>query len=66
MKTLKVLFICTHNSARSQIAEEYIRAIYDNRYEVCRAGTEATRVHPKAIAVMKEIGIDLSNQRSRL
>ena len=65
MKT-KVLFICTHNSARSQIAEGYMKAKYGDRYEVFSGGTEVTRVHPMAIAVMKEIGIDISQYRSKL
>jgi len=65
MKT-KVLFICTHNSARSQIAEGYMKVKYGDRYEVFSGGTEVTRVHPMAIAVMKEIGIDISQHRSKL
>jgi arsenate reductase len=65
MKT-KILFICTHNSARSQMAEGYMKAKYGDRYEAFSAGTEATRVHPMAIEVMKEIGIDISGQRSKL
>jgi arsenate reductase len=62
----KILFICTHNSARSQIAEGYMNAKYGDRYEVFSGGTEVTRVHPVAIAVMKEIGIDISGHRSKL
>jgi arsenate reductase (thioredoxin) len=62
----KVLFICTHNAARSQMAEGYMRATYGDRYEVYSGGTEATRVHPMAIGVMKEIGIDISGHRSKL
>ena len=65
MKT-KVLFICTHNSARSQMAEGYMKAMYGDRYEVFSGGTEVTRVHPMAIEVMKEIGIDISGHRSKL
>ena len=65
MKT-KVLFICTHNSARSQIAEGYMKAKYGDRYDVFSGGTDVTRVHPMAIAVMKEIGIDISQHRSKL
>ncbi len=61
-----VLFICTHNSARSQMAESYLRARYGDRYEVFSGGTEVTRVHPVAIEVMKEIGIDISSHRSKL
>jgi arsenate reductase len=62
----KVLFICTHNAARSQMAEGYMRAKYGDHYEAYSAGTEVTRVHPVAIGVMKEIGIDISGHRSKL
>jgi arsenate reductase len=62
----KILFICTHNSARSQIAEGYMNAKYGGLYEAFSAGTEKTRVHPMAIEVMKEIGIDISGHRSKL
>ena len=62
----KVLFICTHNSARSRMAEGYMNAKYGDRYEAFSAGTEATRVHPMATEVMKEIGIDISSHRSKL
>ncbi|MGD0079836.1 MAG: arsenate reductase ArsC [Methanoregula sp.] len=62
----KILFICTHNSARSQIAEGYMKAKYGDRYEVYSGGTELGQVHPMAIAVMSEIGIDVSGHRSKL
>ena len=62
----KILFICTHNAIRSQMAEGYMRAKYGDRYEVFSGGVEKGQVHPKAIAVMKEIGIDISGQRSKL
>ena len=61
----KVLFLCTHNSARSQMAEGLLRAIYGNRYEAYSAGVEATTVNPYAVLVMKEIGIDISGQHSK-
>ncbi|HET8687035.1 MAG TPA: arsenate reductase ArsC [Methanosarcina sp.] len=61
----KILFLCTHNSARSQMAEGLLRAIYGDQYEVYSAGIEATSVNPNAVIVMKEIGIDISNQRSK-
>lgn len=61
----KVLFICTHNSARSQMAEGYLNATYSEQYEALSAGTEVTRVHPLAIVAMKEIGIDISHHRSK-
>src|SRR5881396_3208168 len=60
----RVLFLCSHNSARSQMAEGYLRAIAGDRFEVQSAGTRATRVHPLAIRAMKEAGIDISSQRS--
>ena len=62
----KILFICTHNAARSQMAEGYMKAKYGNLFDVFSAGTEVTRVHPMAIAVMQEIGIDISQHRSKL
>jgi arsenate reductase len=62
----KILFICTHNAIRSQMAEGYMRAKYGGRYEVFSGGVEKGQVHPIAIAVMKEIGIDISGQRSKL
>ncbi len=61
----KILFLCTHNSARSQMAEGLLRAIYGDRYEAYSAGVEATTVNPYAVRVMKEIGIDISGQRSK-
>lgn len=60
-----VLFICTHNSARSQIAEGYLKNRYGDRYTAYSAGTIITRVHPLAIEVMNECGIDISGQRSK-
>ena len=50
-----VLFLCTHNSARSQMAEGFLRAMAGDRFEVQSAGTEATRVHPLATRVMAEV-----------
>ena len=61
----KVLFLCTHNSARSQMAEGLLRAMYADRYEAYSAGIAATSVDPRAMLVMKEIGIDISGQRSK-
>jgi arsenate reductase len=61
----KVLFLCTHNSARSQMAEGLLRAIYGDRYEAYSAGVKATTVNPHAVLVMKEIGIDISSQHSK-
>lgn len=61
----KILFLCTHNSARSQMAEGLLRAFHGDRYEAYSAGVEATTVNPHAVVVMKEIGIDISGQRSK-
>jgi arsenate reductase len=62
----RVLFLCTHNSARSQMAEGLLRAMAGDRFEAASAGTEATRVHPLAIRVMAERGIDISGHTSKL
>ncbi len=61
----KVLFLCTHNSARSQMAEGLLKALYGDRYQAYSAGVEATAVDPRAVSVMKELGIDISGQRSK-
>jgi len=61
---MRVLFLCTHNSARSQMAEGTLRDLAGDRFEVFSAGTEATRVRQEAISVMEEIGIDISAQES--
>ena len=65
MKKMKVLFLCTHNSARSQMSEGMLRHYYGDKYEVFSAGATPTRVNPLAIRVMAEIGIDISRQRSK-
>jgi arsenate reductase (thioredoxin) len=61
----KVLFLCTHNSCRSQMAEGFLRHIARDRFEVESAGAVASEVNPDAIRVMKEVGIDISAQRSK-
>ena len=61
----RVLFLCSHNSARSQMAEGFLRAFGGERFEVQSAGTRATRVHPLAIVAMRELGIDISRQTSK-
>ena len=65
MSKTKVLFLCTHNSARSQIAEGLLRFLYADEYEVFSAGTNPTKVNPLAIKVMSEIGVDISGQYSK-
>jgi arsenate reductase len=61
----RVLFLCTHNSARSQMAEGLLRSLGDDRFEAHSAGTEATAVRPLAIKVMAELGIDISKHTSK-
>lgn len=61
----RVLFLCTHNSARSQMAEGLLRHFAGDRFEVFSAGTEETRVHPLAIDAMRELGIDISTHTSK-
>lgn len=62
---LRVLFLCTHNSARSQMAEGLLRALGGARFAAFSAGTEATQVRPLAIRAMAEAGIDISGQQSK-
>ena len=61
----RVLILCTGNSARSQMAEGLLEHDAGDRFEVERAGTKPGRVRPEAIAVMKELGIDISGHRSK-
>ena len=61
----RVLFLCTHNSARSQMAEGLLRHLSGGRVEAHSAGTEATAVRPLAIRAMAEVGIDVSGQTSK-
>ncbi len=61
----RVLFLCTHNSARSQMAEGLLRTLGGSRFEVFSAGTEATQIRPLAIRAMAELGIDISGQQSK-
>jgi arsenate reductase len=65
MSLPSVLFVCTHNSARSQMAEGLLRARLGQHYDVHSAGTERTHVRPLALAAMAEIGIDLSSHWSK-
>jgi arsenate reductase (thioredoxin) len=62
----RVLFLCTHNSARSQMAEGFLRAMAGGRFEAGSAGTEKTSVNPLAIRVMAERGVDISAHASKL
>ena len=61
----RVLFLCTHNSARSQMAEGLLRHMAGDRFEAMSAGIEATHVRPLAVQAMEEIGVDISGQESK-
>ena len=65
MNKTKVLFLCTGNSARSQIAEAYLRKCAGDRFEVYSAGLEPGVVNPYTFRVMEEVGIDMSAHRSK-
>ena len=65
MKKLRVLFLCTGNSARSQMAEALLRKLAGDRYEVHSAGLEPTVIHPLTVKVLEEIGIDASKQYAK-
>ena len=61
----KVLFICTHNSARSQIAEGLVNHDLAEKFRAFSGGTEPSQVNPLAVAVLKEVGVDISRHRSK-
>jgi arsenate reductase (thioredoxin) len=65
IEKVRVLILCTGNSARSQMAEGLLRDMAGDRIEVTSAGVAPTHVRPEAIQVMKEIGIDISKHRSK-
>ena len=65
MAALKVMFLCTGNSCRSQMAEGFARKLGAGQLEAHSAGLLAAGVHPRAIEVMREAGIDISGHRSR-
>jgi arsenate reductase (thioredoxin) len=65
MKNIKVLFVCIHNSARSQMAEAFLKKIGGDRFEVESAGLEPGKLNPIAIEAMKEVGIDISHNRTK-
>ena len=60
----RVIFICTGNSCRSQIAEGLLRKDAEDRFDIFSAGSDPSRLHPAAISVMEEWGIDISHQKS--
>lgn len=65
MEKKKVLFVCTNNSVRSQMAEAILNSFYGERYEAFSAGSAPTEVNPMTTSVLKEIGMDMSNHYSK-
>ena len=65
MDKKRILFICTHNSARSQMAEGLVNALYGDRFAAFYAGTDPAPVRPAAVLAMAEIGIDISRHRPK-
>ena len=64
LKKKKIIFICTGNSCRSQIAEGITRHLASNKFDVYSAGSHPTEIHPTAIKVMSEVGVDISHHKS--
>jgi arsenate reductase len=61
-----ILFICTHNSARSQMAEGLVNHFFGEKWSAKSAGTEATKVKPEATEAMKQLGVDISHHSSKI
>ena len=61
----RVLFLCTHNSARSQMAEGLMNALYADNFEAYSAGTHPTEVNPHSVKALAEMGIDISKNRAK-
>ena len=65
MAKKRVLFVCVHNSARSQLAEAFLNTLAGDRVEAMSAGLEPRALNPLAVAVMKEVGIDISQNQTK-
>lgn len=65
MEKIKILFVCTHNAARSQIAEAFLKSMAGDKFEVYSAGLEPTTINPLAIETMKEVGINISGNKTK-
>lgn len=66
MSTTRVLFVCTHNAARSQMAEAWLNLLGGNTFEAFSAGTQPTKINPFTIQVMEEVGAPMTGKRSKL
>lgn len=66
MNKTRVLFLCTGNACRSQMAEGWLRHLAEDRFDVYSAGIEAHGLNPRAVAVMREVGVDISGQTSKI
>jgi len=62
----KVLFLCTHNSCRTQMAEAFLRHLTGDELDIVSAGGEAGDLDPEAVAAMREVGIDISSARTKV
>jgi arsenate reductase len=65
MAKQRILFVCTHNSGRSQMAEAFLNGLAGDKYEAMSAGTEPRPLNPRVVTVMREAGIDISGHRSK-
>jgi arsenate reductase len=65
MKKIRVLFVCVHNSARSQMAEAFLNAVAGQKYEAVSAGLKPGELNPLAVEVMREVGIDISRNKTK-
>ena len=65
MNKPRILFLCTHNAARSQMAEALLRKHGGDRFDVVSAGVEPTEIHPLTVRVLDEIGLDVSGQHAK-
>ena len=65
IKKMKVLFVCVHNSARSQMAEAFLKQMAGDRFEVESAGLEPGKLNPVVVEVMKEVDIDISQNKTK-
>jgi protein-tyrosine-phosphatase len=62
----RVLFLCTENSCRTQMAEAFLRELTGGEFEIASAGAEAGRLDPDAVAAMREVGIDIASARTKV